>query len=435
MTQPAANLTAEQRARFYAGKALATQPWVRAPTLTDARDGLGPLYNARSCLECHIKGGRGESTTSVERPPVATLVRLSVPGRGAHGEPRPEPVYGAQLQTRSTSLSHQLRDRPGAARYDDHGPAEAAVHLRWTSQTFTYPDGARVELRAPALELRRLGYGDMQPETRAGLRHAPSMAGVGLLELIPQEDIERRADPDDRDADGISGRVNIVWDPEAEALRPGRFGLKANQPSARVQVAAALAGDLGVTSSVFPDQPCTEGQPRCQAAPTGEDASGHEISEELLDALVFFTMSIAVVERRAPEHPTVREGAALFELVGCADCHTPRFGTGDDPDYPHLSHQTIWPYSDLLLHDMGPALDDGREDHRASGAEWRTAPLWGVGLARAMLESVGLLHDGRARTVEEAIVWHGGEASESRERFAALDAPQRRALISFVRSL
>lgn len=432
---PAANLGDARKADYYAGKALATQPWVRAPTQTDARDGLGPVYHARSCLACHVKGGRGQAGEH-ERPPLATLVRLSRPGRGPHGEPVPDPVYGPQLQPQSTSLSHQLRGQAGADAYEAEGaPPEARVRISWEPAEFDYPDGTRLTLRTPTLLLDRFGYGALAADTRATLRHTPSLAGMGLLELVPQAEVDRVTDPDDRDGDGISGRVNRVWDPELKTHRPGRFGLKANQPSVRVQVAAALSGDMGLSSPVFPQQPCTTLQPRCEAAPNGNDADGFEVSESLLSSLVFFTMSIGVPQRRRPDDPTVKKGEALFVEVGCDACHTPSFVTGSDPAFPHLSGQTIWPYTDLLLHDMGQGLDDGREDYDASGREWRTPPLWGAGLARAMHERVGFLHDGRARTIEEAIVWHDGEARASRERFAALEVSDRRALIAFVRSL
>lgn len=430
---PAANLDDVAKTAFYAGKALATQPWIRAPTLTDARDGLGPLYHARSCLACHVKGGRGQASES-DGSAFATLVRLSRPGRGPHGEPVPDPIYGAQLQPQSTALSHQLRGHPGADEYEGV-PPEANVRISWSPRPFEYPDGSRLELRVAEVAFDRFGYGPLGSDTRSSLRHTPSLVGMGLLELIEQSDLDQLADPDDRDGDGISGRVNYVWDPETKTTRPGRFGLKANQPSVRVQVAGALAGDMGLSSPVFPQQPCTAQQTRCLAAPTGNDVDGFEVPESNLASMVFFTMSIGVPARRRAEDPLVLRGQALFETAGCADCHTPHQVTGTHERYPHLSEQDIWPYSDLLLHDMGPQLADGREDFLASGREWRTPPLWGAGLARAMHARVGFLHDGRARTIEEAIVWHDGEARVSRVRFTELAAQDRRALVAFVRSL
>lgn len=432
---PAANLGPDRKPEYYAGKALATQPWVRAPTTTDARDGLGPLYHARACMACHVKGGRGEAADTDGLAP-ATLVRLSVPGRGPHGEPVPDPVYGAQLQPKSTSLSHQLRGRAGADAYQEEGaPPEADVRVRWTPSSFEYPDGTVVELRSPTLEVSSLGYGPMDPQVRLGLRHTPSLAGMGLLEAIDAAELERLADPDDRDGNGVSGRLNWVWDPESNAMRPGRFGLKANQPSLRVQVAGALSGDMGLSSPVFPDQPCTVKQQRCLAAPNGNDADGFEVPDSLLASMTAFVASTAVPERRRPDDPVVLRGQSLFDQAGCADCHVPHHVTVANAALPHLSSQEIWPYTDLLLHDMGPDLADGREDFEASGAEWRTPPLWGAGLARAMQARVGFLHDGRARTIEEAVLWHGAEARASRDRFAELSRDDRRALLAFVRSL
>lgn len=432
---PAANLDVGRKPDYYAGKALATQPWVRAPTTTDARDGLGPIYHARSCLSCHVRGGRGQSAGEDGTAP-ATLVRLSLPGRGPHGGPIPDPVYGAQLQPESTSLSHQLRGLAGADAYEGDGaPPEAAVHIRWVPKPFVYPDGTTLALRAPALEVSSLGYGPMDPSVRMGLRHTPSLAGMGLLEGIDVADIEHLADPEDTNGDGISGRLNRVWDPESASMRPGRFGLKANQPSLRVQVAGALSGDMGLSSPIFPEQPCTQKQARCLAAPNGNDADGFEVPEPLLASMVYFTASIAVPERRRPEDPMVLRGQVLFDDVGCSGCHVARFVTVVNDALPHLSSQEIWPYTDLLLHDMGPDLADGREDFDATGSEWRTPPLWGAGLARAMHARVGFLHDGRARTIEEAVVWHDAEGRPSRDRFAALAVEDRRALVAFVRSL
>lgn len=437
---PASNLGPEGRPDFHAGKALAHQPWVKAPSSTDARDGLGPLYSARSCLACHISGGRGR--VSFEDGPLsaATLVRVSVPGMNEQGGVVPEPTYGAQLQPRSIALGDQLSraaaptDAAGKAAGAEAAP-EATIDVRWTERTFRYPDGKEVVLRKPAPVLKDLGYGPLHPKARLGLRHTPPLHGLGLLALIPDEVLAGRADPDDRDADGISGRQNQVWDPLEARTRPGRFGLKANQPTLKVQVAGALHGDIGITSSVFPALPCTAKQPACQSAAHGAKPGQPEISDKLLDLMVTFVRSIGVPRRRKPDAPLVQRGRALFHRSGCADCHTPGYVTGKDETAPHLSEQPIWPYTDLLLHDMGGELADGRSDFLASGNEWRTPPLWGVGLARAVRKDAGLLHDGRASTVEQAVLWHAGEATSSRERFARLNAEDRRALLSFVRSL
>lgn len=427
--QPAANLGPEARPDFYAGRALAGQPWVRAPSSTDARDGLGPLYNARTCFECHVEGGHGLAPDADGLLSVATLVRLSIPG----GEP--EPTYGAQLQPRSIALSDQLRGVDGAEALARGVPPEGHARVSWIAEPFRYADGETAELRRPEVRLEGLAHGPLHADAMTGLRHAPALHGLGLLELVAQADLERLADPEDADGDGISGRLNRVWDPSREAHVAGRFGLKANQPTLRVQVAAALHGDIGITSTVFGALPCTSVETACAASPHGAPEGEPEISGALLDLITDFNRSIGVPRRRAPDDPLVRQGRELFRETGCAACHAPRFVTGDDPRWPHLSGQTIWPYTDLLLHDMGEALADGRPDGEATGSEWRTPPLWGVGLARAVHRDVGLLHDGRARSVEEAILWHGGEAQRSRDRFADFSREERRALLSFVRSL
>jgi len=433
---PAANLGPDGRPDFYAGRALAGQPWVQAPSITDARDGLGPLYNARTCFACHVKGGHGLAPESDGPLSIATLVRLSVPGSDPIQGVVPEPTYGSQLQEQSIELGHQLRKvSDAAAALPSTIPREGGARVEWVEEPFCYPDGSTVRLRRPKVELVDLGYGDLAPDAMLGLRHAPAIHGLGLLDAIEQADIDQLADPDDRNADGISGRVNRVWDPELEETRPGRFGLKANQATLKAQVAAALHGDMGITSSLFSALPCTEAQPGCRRAPHGAPDMGPEVADPLLDLIVDFNRSIGVPMRRKEDDPMVLRGRELFYEIGCQSCHTPSFVTGVDPRYPHLSSQEIWPYTDLLLHDMGEGLADGRTDFLASGSEWRTPPLWGVGLARAVDADVGLLHDGRARNVEEAVLWHGGEAQGAKERFVELPEESRSALLAFVRSL
>ncbi|MEO0603143.1 MAG: di-heme oxidoredictase family protein, partial [Myxococcota bacterium] len=316
---PAANLPQSSKTDFYAGKALATQPWVRAPTTTDARDGLGPLYNARSCLACHIQGGRGETTAANGKLGRATLARLGLPGRDPHtGGPVAEPTYGGQLQPQSTSLAHQLRGHSGARALEGLR-GEATLEVQWIEAHWRYPDGTEVALRRPEVVLTGLAYGPLHEDVEIGLRHAPGLAGVGLLELVPQSALAALEDPDDTDDNGISGRQNMVWDPERNTTRPGRFGLKANQPSVRVQVAAAFAGDMGITSPIFPEQPCTGAQLECSRSPHGTDEDGFEISEALLQLVVDFDMHLGVVARRAAEHPSVSEGREQFYAAGCAD--------------------------------------------------------------------------------------------------------------------
>jgi CxxC motif-containing protein (DUF1111 family) len=414
----------EARASFYAGKALAGQPWVRAPSSTDARDGLGPLYNARTCFACHPEGGRGE--TGGDGPaPVATVVRLTMAPAGG-----PDPIYGSQIQTRSVGLASQLRELAFLGK-DETLPFEATPVIQWKTHVFDYPDGQSVELRKPRLKLSELSGGPVQAEL--GLRHAPPLHGMGLLNGVSDEALRQRADPADRDGDGVSGRVRKLEGPDSGQIRIGRFGWKADRASLREQVASALRDDMGITSSMFPDQPCTDAQQACRASPSGADDKGVEISNALLELLVGFTRDLGVPERRKSDHPMVVEGGRHFRKVGCATCHVPRQRTLPDPDRPNLSEQVIWPYTDLLLHDMGTGLASPTGSPMAR--EWRTPPLWGVGLARAVRRNAGFLHDGRARTVEEAILWHGGEAEGSRQRFVELPAADRAELMAFVRSL
>lgn len=433
---PANNLAIEKKPDFHAGKALAHQPWVKAPTITDARDGLGPVYNTRTCLVCHANGGRGHMPTDNQQLLFTNFLRLSIPGFDPVHGVIAEPMYGDQLQSQSVALSHQLRAHIDKDSVKKEVPPEGYVFINWHKKTFTYPDGQTANLRKPEIDIQNLGYGEMHPDTLMGIRNAPPIHGVGLLELIKQADIDKNADPEDNNKDGISGRINTVWDFEKNQPTPGRFGLKANKASVRFQVAAALQGDMGITSSVFPTQPCTEKQTLCNATIDGNDKqTGIEISDKLLALMVNFNFNIGVPERRKPNHPMVLQGRELFYLAQCNACHTPSYVTGTDEAFPHLSQQEIWPYTDLLLHDMGEGLADGRPDYLASGSEWRTAPLWSVGLSQAVNGSKNFLHDGRARNIEEAILWHGGEAQNSTDYFVNLSKDQRLALMAFVRSL
>ncbi|MEM7675209.1 MAG: di-heme oxidoredictase family protein, partial [Myxococcota bacterium] len=358
----------------------------------------------------------------------ATLIRLSKLDI-ASGKIMPDPVYGTQLQLRTIDASYAL----GGARIQI--PAEAEATIEWISVVVHYANGTPLKLRRPSIHLTKLGYDPLDPRTVQGLRHAPPLYGLGLLDLISTEALLAKVDPDDRNGDGISGRANYVWDVQRKKQVVGRFGWKANQPNLRQQVAAALSADMGITSSLFPHSTCTEHQRTCRLTPDGALPGDHEISDALLDLITDYNRSLAVPQRRKPQHPSVIEGQRYFKNMGCSSCHTPRHQTKTDSRWPHLSDQIIWPYTDLLLHDMGPDLADGRPDRRANGAEWRTPPLWGVGLSRAIHKNAGLLHDGRARTVEEAILWHGGEAQKSRDAFKNANQTQRRALLSFVRSL
>jgi CxxC motif-containing protein (DUF1111 family) len=243
--------------------------------------------------------------------------------------------------------------------------------------------------------------------------------GVGLLEAVDAGTIIDRADPDDVDLDGISGRANIVWNQRERRTSIGRFGFKAASPSVLQQVAAAYSTDMGVTNPLFP---------------MGDRIP--DITRATLDLTAFYTRTLAVPRARAQNDPAVIRGQETFEILGCAKCHTPTLLTGQH-SIPQLAHQTIHPFTDLLLHDIGDGLADGRQEFLASPREWRTTPLWGIGLTQTVLGNgeATYLHDGRARTLEEAILWHGGEAETSQKGFVGLAANERDALIQFLRSL
>lgn len=415
-SQAAENLVGERRDRFFDGNAIFNRNWTTAPASTSALDGLGPTFNARSCSSCHFKDGRGRPPFSSDEPMSSMLIRLSVPGVDDHGGPKPEPTYGGQLNPQAIL---------GVA-------AEGDPRVVTHALTGQYDDGTAYELEAPSYELEALAFGAMAEDTMISPRTAPQMIGLGLLEAIAEADLLARVDADDADHDGISGRANQVWDFSHEQLALGRFGWKANQPSLQQQNAGAFLGDIGITSSLFPHENCTPTQADCQAALNG---GAPEIDADHLGDVDYYTRLLAVPARRNVADPEVQQGKALFEDVGCAQCHTPTFRTGDVADFPELSQQTIHPYSDLLLHDMGDGLADGRPDFEADGNEWRTPPLWGVGLFDDVNDHTRYLHDGRARNLEEAILWHGGEAQSSSSAFKALSGAERAALLRFVGSL
>lgn len=420
-SMPLGNMAITKRLDFSVGNSFFRNPWVEAPASTDARDGLGPLLNTNSCQGCHIKDGRGHPPADGELP-VSLFLRLSLPAdRDADARTlerngvKPSPVYGGQLQTAAL---------PGMA-------PEADLVLNYTPREVELDDGTRVTLQVPHYTIANPNYGPLSDNLLISPRVAPPMIGLGLLEAVPEEDILTQADPEDSDGDGISGRANRVWDIPSETTVLGRFGWKAGQPSIEQQSLGAFAGDMGLTSRLFAATDCTPDQHCERFAPGGDP----EVSDKVANFITFYASSLAVPQRRNLDDPEVQAGAQHFNALGCASCHTPRQQTGMLEDRPELSEQIIWPYSDLLLHDMGPGLADGRPEFLASGREWRTAPLWGIGLAQQVDPRAGFLHDGRARTLEEAILWHGGEAETATTGYRALSPEARQAVIRFLESL
>lgn len=433
---PAANLNDEERARFAIGNSFFKRNWVEAPASTTARDGLGPHFIARSCGACHALDGRGAPPDFrkglTHEQPMALLLRLSVPGRDVHGGPLPEPTYGGQF---NNAAVQGVR-------------AEGEVSMRWQSVRGRFADGTPYTLRQPLYGFRRLGYGAMAAGVEVSPRIAPQLIGVGLLEAIPESEVLRNAQDQAARPDAIKGSPNRVWDAFAQRELLGRFGWKANVATLAHQTAGAFVGDIGITSAQFPNEECTAAQRDCLAAPHGGkaavgEASGKatnpEIDDKTLSDVVFYQAVLAPPARRQPDDARVLRGQVLFAQAQCAACHRPSYVTGDNPfprlASPALKNQRIWPYSDLLLHNMGEALADGRPDFHANGLQWKTPPLWGIGLFKDVNGHTRLLHDGRADGVLEAVLWHGGEAEASRQQVLKMNRADRAALVKFVESL
>ncbi|UXI70437.1 di-heme oxidoredictase family protein [Tahibacter amnicola] len=414
-SRPAPSLDGAQLRAFNLGNRIFNTNWTVAPSSTEAFDGLGPTFNRVSCSGCHLRDGRGRPPIDGESAMNAMLVRWSIPGTDPHGAPRAVPGYGTQLNDRAI---------PGVA-------AEAAVSMTWKETTHRYADGSEYRLRHPRYAFTGAAYGALPKRLLVSGRVAPAVIGLGLLEAIPEAHLVAASDEKDRNGDGISGRVNRVSDPATGKTAVGRYGWKANTAGLKTQNAAAAQGDIGLSSSLFPAQNCDAGQTACARAVTGGTP---ELSDDFLDKLTTYTRTLGVPARRDGDDATVRRGEALFATLGCAGCHTPLQKTGPS-DIPQLADQTFAPYTDLLLHDMGAGLADGRPDFLASGREWRTAPLWGIGLVETVNQHTLYLHDGRARNLAEAILWHDGEGRRARDGFRDANKDERDALLRFLRSL
>jgi CxxC motif-containing protein (DUF1111 family) len=357
---------------------------------------------------------------------VAMVVRVSVPGVDGHGGPKPLEHYGNQLQNRalqSQGLEMQFAYAPV--------PAEADLYLAWDEHTVELADGTEISLRRPRASIEEAAFGELPADTMTSLRLAPPVFGLGLLEAVPEDSLLALA-AKQRQL-GFNGRPNHVWDAINGRMALGRFGRKATQPGLRQQIAEAALNDMGVTSSLFPRQNCPEVQTLCRREVPGNDP---ELSDAAWDDLETLMLGLGVPATRDLDSAAVRGGEALFEQLQCAVCHVPALRTADYfPRLPQLSGQTIRAYTDLLLHDMGEGLADHRPDFAAGGRDWRTAPLWGLGLSKTVNGGTALLHDGRARNITEAILWHGGEAQASRDEFARLSRAEREALVAFLEAI
>jgi len=384
---PGPTLDADSLARFARGDGDFDATFVSGASPVNS--GLGPKFNNASCRACHVGDGRGLPVLGNGPRRSMALVRVSASSGGE--------VDG---------IGYQVRDHATFG-----AQADARVEVSWQARTGSYGDGTPFEVREPVIEITFTDGSRLSPDVLTSLRVAPPVVGRGLLEAVPEEAILALADPDDANGDGISGRPN--W----AATSLGRFGLKATVPTLLEQNASAYVRDMGVSNPLFPE-------------PDGT----FEVDRATLEDVTFYVRTLAVPAQRMS--PDAQRGRLLYATAGCASCHVPSLRTGPS-DIPALSNQVIYPYSDLLLHDLGPDLADGRPDLDASGSEWRTPPLCGLGLTETVLGGNGAyLHDGRARSLDEAILWHGGEAEVAREWFrTTASAEDRRALLAFLRSL
>lgn len=417
--QPVAELSPTDSVLYEEGMKQFKASWSVFP-LIDGEWGLGPTFHASSCVGCHVNGGRGKTVDDASKTSFQQLVRLSLPGTDAYGEPLPHPAYGNQLQVfgiYGESLSNPV-------------VGEADLRIDWELQKAALADGTEVELRRPQNRITKLAFGPLGEKTLISLRNTPVVYGMGYLDAVPEADILALAAK--QKSLGLNGRPNYVKDDATGKQLLGRFGWKANQPTLKQQVAAAHMGDMGITSTLYHEQNCPKVQVQCQNAHT---TGKHELTDQAWNAVTFFLAGVEAPKRPLPDSDKYIQGEKLFRGAGCTGCHVPELKTGKFPMLTAIENKQFRPYTDLLLHDMGDDLADNRPDFKAGGRDWRTAPLWGLGLSRRVNGSMDLLHDGRARSVLEAILWHGGEAKKARDQFANMKKEDREALISFVHAL
>ncbi len=400
------------------GERLFMTNWVPAPASTTGLDGLGPTFNAKSCLRCHVRMGRGLPIEKSKKESFGFLMRISVTGKGKNGGPNPVPGYGEQLEDRGI-----LKVK-----------GEADVHCEYENFTVKYPDGSTCELRRPKYCLKNPRYGALPKDLMLSPRVGTQLIGLGFLDGLSEEEILKNADEEDKNRDGISGKANYVWNVREQKHTIGKLGWKANAPNLEQQIAGAFHQDMGITTPIFPKQNCPDPQFLAQSLPTGDDLEA-EVSSEGLRNISLFMATLSVPARRNINNKQVQKGERLFKKLSCIACHKTGLRVNESKLYPKINGTIINPYSDLLLHDMGEGLADNRPDYLADGREWRTQALWGIGLIETVNKHSFLLHDGRARSIEEAILWHSGEAKQAKTNFMKLSKENRAALLTFVKSL
>ncbi|WP_036975845.1 di-heme oxidoredictase family protein [Pseudoalteromonas luteoviolacea] len=406
---------------FWDGFSFFRDPWVAAPSITRDRDGLGPLYNARSCKACHNSGGRGKLGESGE------IAKMSLLFRFLKDDGNVDSRYGGQLQPFSVRLSHSRIKTPTIA--------EGQVIVHYDLIEGKYDDGTPYTLRKPRYELIDLGYGKIDKDSFISARYAPAIYGMGLLDAINEEDLLAQEDTHDKNKDGISAKYNRVENVKTGELAIGRFGFKGLHPTLEQQVAGAFLNDIGITNPVFKSENCLSHQTGCNQAASIEPASILDIPKKLFEPTLYMSQTVTVPPARKLKSKKAQQGRKHFYQLNCNGCHTPSYTTSSDYPVDKLANQKIWPYTNLALHDMGEGLADRGTENQANGSEWRTPPLWGIGLQKRIQGFEGYLHDGRAKTIEEAVLWHSGEAKKQQQAFKALSLQERESLIYFLKQI
>ena len=419
------NLEEHMRINFLVGNALFERMWEDSSISKNiAKDGLGPFFSARSCESCHINDGRGHIPITNKEDKISVVIQISqnIAQSNDYIKNIEDDIYGGQIS--EFAVKDVLK--------------EADIIIDYKYSLAMYEDGRVVELRRPIIKIDNLNYGQFNESTTFSARIAQPMIGLGLIEHISDQSLLMNEDIDDTNNDGVSGKANKVWDIQREKLAIGRFGWKSAQPSVYQQTADAFYNDMGLSNKLY-DNPfnCTSKQEECTEAISGnsEEYDDLEVSNDQLDLVTFYSSQLGVPVRRNITAENVKKGKEIFFALNCNSCHVESFTTGDSGSHANLNNQIIYPYSDFLLHDMGESLSDGVSEFLAQESEWRTPPLWGIGLTNIVSEEYGYLHDGRARTIEEAILWHGGEANEIIQNYKKLKKNEVNQLLSFINSL
>jgi len=432
---------------FNGGNKFFEEPWAQSAGSVSSQDGLGPLFNNNACQDCHVRDGRGHASEAIDNQlgsDFSTML-LRASKSNISEAAQTQMAQGVLANVGDSCIGGQLQHQANFA-----VKAEATQALSYRYLNAKFADGETVELREPIWHVQGNGCA-IDDDTVLSARVAPPMIGLGLLALIDAKDITQQQDIDDKNGDGISGKANKVWSVASQQVTLGRFGWKAGQPTLRQQAAGAFLGDMGLTTDFFKTENCLEHQLDCKKSPSGNgDVANpdydYEVSTAILDKITFYSHHLAVPERRNAYSQRVLNGQKIFNEIGCQQCHTSSYTTGTDEAFPELSKQKIYPYTDMLLHDMGKSLTDfDKRSNTVAGdipveflalaSEWRTPPLWGIGLAQTVDPKATFLHDGRARTLLEAVLWHAGEAQDSQKKVLQLTKKQRNELIAFLESL